>query len=119
MPLTGILGENGAGICWLGRLIDDDDDDDDVSAVASSVEFVRWDRIFETTFFTRVTNSPRRKFVRYDFSREFEKNSRSSRSRAIFSNVRPKQTKSRTREKKNHYFFPKRKSFKVKDRVRL
>lgn len=38
MPLTGILGENGAGICWLGRLIDDDNDDD-VSAVASSVEF--------------------------------------------------------------------------------
>lgn len=104
MPLTGILGENGAGICWLGRLIDDDDDDDDVSAVASSVEFVRWDRIFETTFFT---NSPRRKFVRYDFSRESEKNSRSSRSRAIFSNVRPKQTKSRTREKRTIIFFQK------------
>lgn len=107
MPLTGILGENGAGICWLGRLIDDDDDDDDVSAVASSVEFVRWDRIFETTFFTRVTNSPRRKFVRYDFSRESEKNSRSSRSRAIFSNVRPKQTKSRRREKRTIIFFQK------------
>lgn len=107
MPLTGILGENGAGICWLGRLIDDDDDDDDVSAVASSVEFVRWDRIFEATFFTRVTNSPRRKFVRYDFSRESEKNSRSSRSRAIFSNVRPKQTKSRRREKRTIIFFQK------------
>lgn len=106
MPLTGILGENGAGICWLGRLINDDDDDD-VSAVASSVEFVRWDRIFEATFFTRVTNSPRRKFVRYDFSRESEKNSRSSRSRAIFSNVRPKQTKSRRREKRTIIFFQK------------
>lgn len=106
MPLTGILGENGAGICWLGRLINDDDDDD-VSAVASSVEFVRWDRIFEATFFTRVTNSPRRKFVRYDFSRESEKNSRSSRSQAIFSNVRPKQTKSRRREKRTIIFFQK------------
>lgn len=56
MLLTGILGENGAGICCLGRLIDDDD----VSAVIEGRIRTIGSNI--PTTFLRV-NSPRRKFV--------------------------------------------------------